>query len=182
MKKYIITAIVALLLIIVLGIYLYTKEYCLLNAYNLERIIEKTLTNLCTVNKEEVGKLWDRKINIKVKEVKIKLNNSGHFNILCALDVSWIEGKLKVSGTPFVHGIAQLVKRDNAILIENIRLEKVEILGNSKVEDFCNQSLKKCINSIINVAGGQSVILLKSNRLRKITVRTDSTGVYAKFK
>jgi hypothetical protein len=182
MKKYIISSIIALLAIVILGIYLYTKEYCLLDAQNFERKIEKTLITWCTVNKKEVGKFWNRKINIKVKEVKTKLNNSGEFNILCALDISWIEGKLKVSGTPTFHGVAQLVKRDNSIFIENIHFEKVEILGNSKIEDFCNQSLKKCMNSLINASGDQSLCIIKSNWLRKFKIRIDSTGVYAKVK
>ena len=179
MKKFIF---IGFILLVIFCIYFYYKEHCIISGREVEKKAENHITSVCTVNNHEVGKFWDRDVKIKVKRVKAKLFDSSYLAIICNLDVKWQEGVFCFSGQPTISGYGKLVQIRDKIYIIDINFTKIDILNNSPVGKFCNDSLKNFINNLYVISGKNYCLVRQDDRLNKYNIRIDSTGVYAKVK
>ena len=126
--------------------------------------------------------MWNRDVKIKVNRVKAKLFDSSYLVISCKLDVKWQEGAFFFSGQPTISGYWKLVQIRDKIYIGDINFTKIDILNNSPLGNFCNESLKNFINNLYVISGKNYCLVHQDDRLNKYNIRIDSTGVYAKVK
>jgi hypothetical protein len=178
MKKFIF---IGLILLVIFGIYFYYKEHLIISGREVEKKAENYITSVCTVNKHEGG-LWSRDVKIKVNRVKAKLFDSSYLAIICNLDVKWREGAFFFSVQPTISGYGKLVQIRDKIYIVDINFTKIDILNNSPIGNFCNESLKNFINNLYVISGKNYCFVRQDDRLNKYKIRIDSTGVYAKVK
>ena len=147
-----------------------------------EQTVTKQLLSYCQYNRYIQGKFWDRTIKANMQNVTVKLHNNFYVSVEnCQFDIYWKEGIFEFRCQPKLAGYGKLVQRNDKLFIEEIHFDKITILNqnSSNFRRFTNEKIQIIVNKFIQ---NESFAIYQDNRLAKVKIRIDSSGIYAKLK